>query len=206
MKKILVIYIHGKNGSANEANYYKKFFTNAEIVGFDYKAENVWDFKQEFANFFADINKNFDEIILIANSIGAYFSMNALQNKKISQAIFISPIVDMEILIKNLMSLANVTEDELFAKKEIPTDFGENLSWKYLSYVRENKIFWDIPTQILYGDNDNFTDKKIIFDFAKKFGAKATVMTGGEHFVHTPEQMKFLDDWLEKILKNFSCI
>ena len=199
MKNFLVIYVHGKNGSADEVEFYKKFFVGGKICGFDYKSENVWDFKEEFLEFFDAESKNFDKIILIANSIGAYFSMNALQDKKISQAIFISPIVNLEKLIKNFMSCENVTEDELFAKKEIPTRFGENLSWKYLCYVRENKIEWKVPTTIFYGEKDNLQDKATILEFAEKFGAKVEIMKNGEHFFHTPEQMEFLAGQLEKI-------
>ena len=194
--KNFVIYIHGKGGNAGEAKFYKKFFEN--VIGFDYKSENVWDFKEEFLKFIS--GKNLAEIILIANSIGAYFSMNALSGKKIYKAFFISPIVDMEKIIENLMRAENVTENEIHEKKIIPTKFGENLSWNYLKYVRENKIDWQSPTEILYGEKDNFTDKQIIFDFAEKIGANVTVMANGEHFFHTAEQMDFLDSWL----KNFA--
>ena len=39
MKKAAV-YIHGKGGSADEDNYYKKFFDDEyDIIGFDYKSE-----------------------------------------------------------------------------------------------------------------------------------------------------------------------
>ena len=190
-----VIYVHGKGGTADEAEFYKKFFEN--VVGFDYKSKNVWDFKEEFLQFIA--GKNFAEIILIANSIGAYFSMNALSGKKIQKAFFISPIVDMEKIIENLMRAENVTENELRAKKIIPTKFGENLSWNYLKYVRENKIFWTTPTEILYGEKDNFTDKQTMFDFAEKIGAKVTVMKNGEHWFHTAEQMQFLSDWIKNL-------
>ena len=193
--KNFVIYVHGKGGSADEAKFYKKFFE--KVVGFDYKSENVWDFKEEFLQFIS--GKNFAEIILIANSIGAYFSMNALSSKKIHKAFFISPIVDMEKIIKNLMRAENVTENELRAKKIIPTKFGENLSWNYLKYVRENKIDWQSPTEILYGEKDNFTDKQTMFDFAEKIGAKVTVMKNGEHWFHTAEQMQFLSDWIKNL-------
>jgi len=193
--KNFVIYVHGKGGSADEAKFYKKFFE--KVVGFDYKSENVWDFKEEFLQFIS--GKNFAEIILIANSIGAYFSMNALSGKKIHKAFFISPIVDMEKIIKNLMRAENVTENELRAKKIIPTKFGENLSWNYLKYVRENKIDWQSPTEILYGEKDNFTNKQTMFDFAEKIGAKVTVMKDGEHWFHTAEQMQFLSDWIKNL-------
>lgn len=77
--------------------------------------------------------------------------MNALAKKTISKALFISPIVNMERLITDMMSWSNVTEDELCSKREISTDFGETLSWEYLCYVRKNPIKWKIPTCILYG-------------------------------------------------------
>lgn len=77
--------------------------------------------------------------------------------------------------------------------------FGENLSWNYLKYVRENKIIWTAPTEILYGEKDNFTDKKTLKDFAEKVDAKVTEMKNGEHFFHTPEQMNFLDNWLKNL-------
>ena len=35
--KNIVIYIHGKGGNAGEGEYYKKFFPDFEIYGFDYK-------------------------------------------------------------------------------------------------------------------------------------------------------------------------
>lgn len=115
MKNFFVIYIHGKGGSADEVEHFKKFFVDSEIVGFDYKSENVWDFKEEFLKFIS--GKNLEKIILIANSIGAYFSMNALSGKKIHRAIFISPIVNLEKIIENMMQAENVTENELREKK-----------------------------------------------------------------------------------------
>lgn len=30
--------------------------------------------------------------------------------------------------------------------------------------------------------------------------ADLTVMPGGEHWFHTPEQMQFLDDWMKNLL------
>ena len=35
--------------------------------------------------------------------------------------------------------------------------------------------------------------------FAEKTGAALTVMPGGEHWFHTDEQMRFLDDWIPQI-------
>ena len=187
----LVIYIHGKNGSPAEAEHYKKFFPDCEVIGLEYK--NSADIACAVNNF-----KNiYDKIILVANSIGAFLAMNAGIDEKIFKAYFISPIVDMEKLILNLMALSNVTEEDLKRRGIIETSFGENLSWEYLKYVRENPIQWNVPTKILYGSKDNLTSMQTIREFAEKHNANVTVMENGEHWFHTEEQIKFLDNWIK---------
>ena len=191
-----IIYVHGKGGSAEEAEHYRVLFPEAEVIGFDYRAQTPWEAREEFPQFFAEQRKHCDHLMLIANSIGAFFSMSSLDGTLIDQARFISPVVDMEKLIGNMMMWANVTERELAEKSEIPTRFGETLSWPYLCYVREHPIVWQVPTCILYGEHDNLTDLETISAFAKRVGAELTVMQGGEHWFHTDEQMRFLDDWI----------
>ena len=196
--KNVIVYVHGKGGNVEEANYYRKFFNDDfDIIGFDYKSENPWDAKSEFSDYFDSITSEYNKTILIANSIGAYFSLISLADKKIEKAMLISPIVDMERLILDMMTWANVSEEELSIKKEIETPFGETLSWEYLSYVRKNPIHWNIPTGILYAEKDNMTSISTITDFSKKINANITVMSGGEHWFHTKEQMDFLDNWIK---------
>ena len=194
--KRLVIYVHGKGGNAQESTHYQSLFAESDVIGFDYKSQNPWEAKSEFPCFYDLHSKGYDSVILIANSIGAFLSMNTLAEKKISQAMFISPIVNMEKLITDMMMWSNVTEDELKSKKEIQTDFGETLSWEYLCYVREHPVAWTIPTHILYGEKDNLTSYEIISEFANRIKATLTVMKNGEHWFHTEEQMKFLDNWI----------
>ena len=197
--KNAVIYVHGKGGNAEEANHYKQFFDdNFEIIGFDYKSLNPWDAKIEFINYFNTIISKYNKIYLIANSIGAYFSLISLTDMPIEKAMMISPIIDMESIILNMMKCENVTEDELMLEKEIETSFGESLSWEYLSYVRKNTIHWDIPTNILFADNDNMTSVDTMTNFANKINANLTTMKDGEHWFHTDEQMNFLDKWFKE--------
>ena len=197
--KNVVIYVHGKGGNAEEANHYKQFFDdNFEIIGFDYKSLNPWDAKIEFINYFNSIISKYNKIYLIANSIGAYFSLISLSDMPIEKAMLISPVVDMERIILNMMKCENITEDELILKKEIETSFGESLSWQYLSYVRKNTIHWDIPTNILFADNDNMTSIETITNFTNKINANLTTMKDGEHWFHTEEQMIFLDKWFKE--------
>ena len=48
-KDTAVLYVHGKGGSAAEAEHYRALFPQAEVYGFDYRAETPWDAKEEFS-------------------------------------------------------------------------------------------------------------------------------------------------------------
>ena len=187
-----VIYIHGQGGNADEAEHFKPLFPDADMIGFDYHADTPWDAKEEFGAYFDVIFQKYESVSVIANSIGAYFAMQAPTKEVVERAFFISPVVDMEKLIRNMMTRQNVTEDELREKKEIGT-----LSWEYLCYVREHPIRWNVPTHILYGENDTLTSFDTMSAFAKRTGATLDVMPGGEHWFHTEQQMEFLDRWLQ---------
>lgn len=195
MKKA-VLYIHGKGGSAEEADRYKIICNGYDVFGLDYKGTAPWETKEEILNEYESLCKKYDSILIIANSIGAYFTMNALADKKLERAFFISPIVNMEKLISDMMMWANVTEQELQDKQEIETLFGETLSWKYLCYVRDNPIVWNTSTDILYARNDNLTSYETISKFTKETSSSLKIMEDGEHWFHTEEQLAFLDDWL----------
>ncbi len=96
--------------------------------------------------------------------------------------------------------IANISEKDLCEKGEIPTDFGETLSWKYLCFVRENPITWNVPTEILYAGNDNLISRQTINEFVSSHNAHLTVMENGEHWFHTDEQLAFLDVWMKKAI------
>ena len=194
--KDLIVYVHGKGGSVTEAEHYKPLLPNYEVIGFDYHAQTPWEAREEFPQFFSEQRKHCDSITLAANSIGAFFSLSSLDETLIDKAYFISPVVDMEKLICDMMVWAGVSEQELAEKSEISTDFGETLSWNYLSYVRKHPVSWRVPTCILYGERDNLTSLETISVFAKQIGAELTVMPNGEHWFHTEEQMRFLDKWI----------
>ncbi len=198
MKKDLFIYVHGKGGSAGEAEHYKRLFPNNEVIGFDYRAQTPWAAKEEFSAFFAEQRAHCDRLIVIANSIGAFFVLSSLNEALVNEAFFISPIVDMEALICKMMQWSNVTERELEKKSEIATNFGETLSWRYLCYVRAHPISWQVPTYILYGAQDHLTAPETISAFAEQHHADWTVMPDGEHWFHTKAQMQFLDNWIRK--------
>lgn len=192
----LVLYIHGKGGFAAESEHYKNLFPDCEVLGLDYKTFTPWETGKEIREAVKDLKSKYENIILIANSIGAFFSMNAQIENLIQKSYFISPIVNMEKLIRDMMNWANVSEEELKMRKVIPTDFGEDLSWDYLQYVKNHPVKWDVPTKILYAEKDNLTSFETMKAFADSHKASLTVMKGGEHWFHTEEQMAFLDKWI----------
>ena len=192
----MILYIHGKGGSAGEAEHYRTLFPGENVLGLDYSAQTPWEAKAEFPALFDSVCGENADVTLIANSIGAYYAMCSLPEKQIARAFFISPIVDMEKLIRDMMTLANVTVEELHARGEIETAFGETLSWSYLRYVREHPIRWTVPTHILYGAKDHLCSLETVSRFAGQTHASLTVMAEGEHWFHTAEQMRFLDAWI----------
>jgi len=191
-----VLYIHGKGGSAEEAEHYTLLFPSCDVIGIAYKGYTPWNVGKEIHEAVTELKANYDRITLIANSIGVYFTMNAGIEKHITHAYFISPIVNMEKLITDMMGWAGVTEPELQEHGIIHTEFGEDLSWEYLCYVREHPVSWNVPTDILYGNEDNLTSIDTITAYAQAHHASLTVMDGGEHWFHTAEQMQFLDNWI----------
>lgn len=195
-----ILYIHGKGGNAGEADHYKEVCEGYAVLGLDYRGDTPWDTEAELRAACDTLAGNYESIAIVANSIGAYFAMNALQGSAIRQAFFISPIVDMEKLISDMMGWAGVTEEELRETGEIETSFGETLSWEYLRYVREHPLSWNIPTHILYGEKDHLTSLDTVRAFAEKTKATLTVMENGEHWFHTGEQMTFLDHWIKSRL------
>ncbi len=195
-----ILYVHGKGGNAAEADRYKEICQGYDIFGLDYKGWTPWETKNEILTEFDILAAKNDSVILLANSIGAFFAMNALQERSVEKALFISPVVNMEKLITDMMLWANVNEQRLSEEKEIKTEFGETLSWKYLQYVRTNRITWTVPTEILYAGNDNLTSRETIERFCEETNSGLTVMEDGEHWFHTESQLAFLDNWIKGVI------
>lgn len=192
-----VLYIHGKGGSHLEAQQYAECCPGFEITGAAYEEYLPWLVEGKIKSAYDTLHGMYEQVYLIANSIGAYFAMLALQREKIEKALFISPVLDMERLILDMMKWAGVTEEELHDRGEIPTDFGETLSWEYLCFVRRKPIHWNTPTKILYGAKDHLIARRTVDDFTARHSATLTVMENGEHWFHTEEQTDFLNRWMK---------
>lgn len=200
MEKTL-LYIHGRGGNAAEAAQFAPFCPGYTLSGVDYEEAMPWDVVPKLeAAYDAQLQKGCP-VGIIANSIGAYFVMLALQDRPVNKALFISPVLDMEALIMRMMGWAAVQEEELRTKKEIETDFGQPLSWEYLQFARNNPLHWTAPTEILYAQNDTLVAWETVDRFVRNHDARLTVMEGGEHWFHTGEQMDFLGRWMRGVLE-----
>lgn len=114
-------------------------------------------------------------------------------------ALYLSPLLwTWERLILTMMGWAGVSEEQLKEQGEIATSFGQTLSWTYLCWVREHPVHhWDCPICILYGSGDNMTPRHTVEEYTHQHNAKLTVLEGGEHWFHTPEQHAALQKWEE---------
>ena len=193
-----LVYIHGKGGTASASEQFKSLFPEYDIYGFDYKSENPWEAECEFKEYFQKLSHKYTSITVIASSLGAYFFMVSGAGEKIRKAFFVSPIVNMERLIQDMMKHADVSDEDLKAKSIIHLSEGEVLSWDYLVWVRNHPIVWNTPTFILYGEKDHFQSLETMKTFAEEIGADLTVMPNGEHWFHTEEQNEFRKTWLNK--------
>ncbi len=141
------------------------------------------------------------DISLFACSMGAYFSLLTYGDESLGQCLFLSPVLDMERLIRNMMAWDGVTEEKLESEKDIQIPNGPALSWDYFSYVKAHPIVrWDKKTSILYGSKDNLTESDVVTAFCSEFGFKLTVLENGEHFFYSEEQLSFYRKWLAENL------
>ncbi|MBI4857837.1 MAG: alpha/beta hydrolase [Acetobacterium woodii] len=140
-----------------------------------------------------------DEISLFACSMGAYFSLLTYKDEDLKQCLFLSPVVDMEKIINNMMTWFSVSEEQLQTEKEVTTPIGQILYWDYYCYVKEHPInSWNKPTAMLYGSNDDLCEFDTVSNFAQQFNCDLTVLEHGEHYFHTEEQLNFFRQWLDK--------
>ena len=206
------LYIHGKNGCKEEA---ERFANTACACGWQVLAIDLpehgsrkngpeklvpWVVIPELQAVYARMQPVWPHIRLYGVSIGAWLAMQALQAEKLEKAMLVSPVVDMEALITKMMQWAGVTEEQLQQAGNIPTSFGEILSWTYLCWVREHPLRWKSPTQVLCGDQDNLIFRTELEQFRQQSGAHLTIMEGGEHWFRTPLQLAVLQSWEEENL------
>ncbi len=203
------VYVH-VHGKMSRKEYAESFAAIAETKGYqtlsfdlpehgertDSKRCDVWNGVSDLRTISDYAFTNWERVSLYACSIGAYFSLNAYNTMPFEKALFQSPIVDMERLVKNMMLWSGVTEAELESKKEIPSPV-DTLRWDYYQYIISHPITqWNIPTAILYGGKDNLQPEESVRAFAEKFGCSLTVSENSEHPFMAQSDAPIVENWL----------
>lgn len=207
------LFVHGKCGNKEDAQNFAEIACDKgfQVLSFDLpvhgerrdNAEKLvsWEVVPELQEVLSYAKQHWQSVSLYAVSIGAYFSLLSFSNEYFVNCLFLSPVLDMVALIEKMMGWAAVSTAQLQAEKEIPTDFGEVLSWAYYTYAKEHPInTWNSPTAILYAGQDNLTDRRTVTDFAKSFGCSLQIYEDGEHWFHTDEQLTVLRKWEKRFI------
>lgn len=140
-----------------------------------------------------------NKLHLFACSMGAYFSLLAYPGVGLQKALFLSPVVDRERIIRDMMEWFQVTPERLQQEGIIDTPVGQKLYGDYFCYVRDHPVTsWDVDTRILYGGRDDLVEPDTIGRFVERFHASLEVMETGEHYFHTDEQLQTYTGWLQR--------
>ena len=200
--KRVAVYIHGLNGSAKEVKDYAFLKEKYDVVGLDYKDGNPWELKDVIQGEFKKLTEGYDEVMVIANSIGAFYACEYLSNfKNIKRAFFISPIVSMFQQIVDLMVMYGIKDKELKEKNFIELDDGTVLSYEFYQHVANEEDNWNVPTEILYGAYDQVVYTGSMMEFLENHPlARLTVKSDAEHYLYTPEEKRFIKKWILRSL------
>ena len=199
--KRVAIYIHGLHGSAQEAEDFAFLKDKYDVVGLDYQDGNPWELKETIQQEFKKLAKGYDEVVVIANSIGAFYACEYLADFDIKRAFFISPIVSMFQNIVDLMSMYDIKDKELREKGIIELEDGTVLSYDFYQHVSNEEDHWEIPTDILYGAYDDVVYTGSMLEFLENHPlAKLTVKSDSEHYFESEEEKEFIKDWMIRLL------
>lgn len=138
-------------------------------------------------------------VSLFAVSMGAYFSLLAFKDEKLKQARFLSPVVDMNRIVSNMMKEFHITQEQLEREKRIVAPTGQALFWEDYCFAQANPIeTWNTPTHILYGEQDMLCERESIESFAEKYFCTLEISPKTPHYFHKPEHMETIKHWLVK--------
>lgn len=138
------LYVHGKGGCKEEAADFAALACPRgwQVLAADLPEHGArrgdgvpldpWHAAPELRALLGYAKGRWQHTALRCTSLGAWFSLLAFAGERLEQALFVSPVVDMEGLIRDMMGWAGVSEAQLEAAGELDTPFGETLSWPYL--------------------------------------------------------------------------
>jgi len=215
----ILLYLHGKYGRKEEALTLAPLMQDAgwQILAVDLPEHGEragdpndrnaggtqkkcfpWVVIPEFQSVVRWLRERYSRIIFCAVSMSAWFLMRSFRSERFERCLFISPIVDMRLLIEDKMAKAGITASDLGWKQSLPDADGEMIVWDFYAYAAYQPIScWNTPTEILYAGNDALQPTEIMEKFAERFGCGLTVIDG-EHYI--PLDSPVLREWLRKTI------
>lgn len=200
----VVVYLHGLHGSAKEIDEYRFLSKWYDLKGLDYEDGNPWEVGPIIQAKFKELIASYKEVIVIANSIGAFYAYEYLGDFPINHAFFVSPIASMSKILYDYIFTGQVSEKELEEKKFVTAPDGTLLSYDFFKEYRGNDYHgrWDVETDLLRGSRDELVYIENIEDFLKAHPqSKLTILEGAEHYIHDKEEMDFVRDWIARTLR-----
>ena len=215
----IVLYLHGKYGRKEEALTLAPVFREAgwQVLAVDLpehgeRAGNSGDLNSggiqkkcypwvvipEWQSVVRWIRERYTRIVFCAVSMSAWFLMRSFRSEQFEKCLFISPIVDMRLLIENRMAKAGITASDLGWKQFLPDADGEMIVWDFYAYAAYQPIScWNTPTEILYAGGDAMQPEETVRRFAERFGCGLTVIDG-EHYI--PTDTPVLQEWIRNMM------
>ncbi len=200
------LFVHGKMSSKEAAENFANIAEQKgyQTISFDlpqhgeriYESDrcDIWNGVRDLSVVGDYVFENWKEVSLFGCSVGAYFSLNVYNTYDIKKCLFQSPVLDMEYLIKQMMTWFDVSEELLEREQEVDTPI-DILSWEYYQYVLEHPVEkWSVPTSILYGGKDNLQSLEVVKNFMDRFSCRLTVAEDSEHSFIGDEDI--VEEWL----------
>lgn len=177
------LFVHGLHGQKEEALAFAEVAVpkGYQVLGIDLPVEGQpWDVLPLLNEVCDYLYPHWQSVSVCANSIGSWFSLLALQGKKVEQALFVSPILDMKKFIEGQ-----------------PTREDDYYEWAVNNPITR----WNAPTYILCPEVDYVVGEAVGRNFISQHDCYLTIMPGGKHWFHTPEQLAFLNAWEMDVIK-----
>lgn len=163
----------------------------------DDKAFNAMMANPEIKAFAQLARSQSTEVGLLASSIGAYFSLCDTPAGTFECAWLVSPLIDLEYYIRDVMAEYSVTDEQLEAETVINTPRAV-LEWPYLRFVEEHPAKLDIPSWTIRGDQDEMVPLDSLSRFVNAPGVELVQIEGGQHFLGQPPHLDMVITWFEE--------
>lgn len=208
--KSVYLAVHGKYGCKEEASGFTRLAAEQgfQTLSIDLPAHGVR--KNEplacnARNGAADVKtavsyalQTWENVGLYAVSLGAYFSLLACADANLKNCLLLSPVLDMEGLIQNMLAWSGFTEETLRERGTVATQF-ETLEWEDYCYVKAHPVRgFCAPTSVFMGAQDELTPRETAEAFCKTCGANLTLLEGAKHYLNGEGEREAVQAWLQE--------